>query len=233
MQRFMKITSWNCCLKLGAKAEAIHSLRSDVAVIQECEQLSQDHFEGQTFHWVGHNTRKGLGIIAHEGAAKRDKSFNSCLDYFLPLNFDCGLKVLGVWSFTHRAKARFGDGHKGHVSDAINHYYDWLCDSDRSIVCGDFNNSVIWDKGDKESNFSNTNERLQKLGFESVFHKLTHQAFGEESIATFYHTKQQQKPYHIDYLFVKGGNPISHNIGAFEDWIRFSDHMPITAEIQF
>ena len=141
--------------------------------------------------------------------------------------------MLGVWSFTHRAKARFGDGHKGHVSDAINYYYDWLCDSDRSIVCGDFNNSVIWDKGDKESNFSNTNERLQKLGFESVFHKLTHQAFGEESIATFYHTKQQQKPYHIDYLFVKGGNPISHNIGAFEDWIRFSDHMPITAEIQF
>ena len=69
MQRFMKITSWNCCLKLGAKAEAIHSLRSDVAVIQVCEQLSQDHFEDQTFHWVGHNTRKGLGIIAPEGVS--------------------------------------------------------------------------------------------------------------------------------------------------------------------
>ena len=116
-------------------------------IVQECEQQPFDFFPEAHYHWVGHDNRKGLGILTFEQKAEIDPNFNPNLDYFLPLVFESGLKLLGVWSFTHRAEKRFGVGHKGHVSDALNYYSDWLRDSDQAIVAGDFNNSVIWDKG--------------------------------------------------------------------------------------
>ena len=229
----IKITTWNCCLKLAKKADQLLELAPNIAVIQECEELEQDHFADRTFHWFGHNSRTGLGVLLPQGSAVVDKRFDNSLDYFMPLNLHNGMKLLGVWSFTHRAAGRFGEGHRGHVSDALEYYVDWLNDSDQGLICGDFNNSVIWDRGTKASNFLSTSKRLQELGFESVFHRLEKKDFGEENVATLYHTKQQNKPYHIDYIFCKGGEPVSCEIGSYDEWIALSDHMPVTAKIQF
>ena len=125
--------------------------------------------------------------------AEIDKAFNDKLDYFLPLNLDNGIKLLATWSFTHRAAGRFGDGHLGHVSYALSYYKDWLKETDQGIIAGDFNNSVIWDKGTKESNFMNTNSTLQSLGYQSAYHQLTGEGFGAEKSATLYHTKNKNK----------------------------------------
>ena len=77
---------------------------------------------------------------------------NESLIYFLPLQTD-EIKILGTWAYNHRAKQRFGDSFKGGVSDAINHYKDWLLKDDKIMFSGDFNNSVLWDRGDKINNF--------------------------------------------------------------------------------
>jgi exodeoxyribonuclease-3 len=226
----MKIVTWNCCLKLASKYASIVRLKPDVLIVQECENLPSQFFSDAEYHWVGHNDRKGLGILTFGEKAKIDMSFNDKLDYFLPLNLSSGQKILGVWSFTHRAGKRFGEGHKGHVSDALDYYQDWLNDSDSAIICGDFNNSVIWDRGSKPSNFSSTHQKLETLGFYSAYHKLRGESFGQESEDSLYHTKNQAKPYHIDYLYLKNIKAQNLEVGKYEDWIALSDHMPLSLD---
>mgnify|MGYP006107333909 CR=1 FL=1 len=226
----MKIISWNCCLKLSKKFDAIESLNPDILIIQECEELPLDFFPNAEYHWIGHNQNKGVGVVLFNNSAEVDESFNNKLDYFLPLNLDNGIKLLATWSFTHRAAGRFGEGHIGHVSEAVKHYKNWLKESERGIICGDFNNSVIWDKSNKESNFRETNESLNALGYQSAYHKLNNENFGEEKQSTLYHTKNKNKTYHIDYVFLKGIEPKSVAVGSYEDWITLSDHVPVTVE---
>jgi exonuclease III len=224
----MKIITWNCCLKLSSKFEIIKKLHADILIIQECEKLPKDYFSGAEYHWIGHQDNKGIGVLLFNSKAEIDKSFNDKLDYFLPLNLGNGIKLLATWSFTHRAAGRFGDGHLGHVSDALSYYKDWLKETDQGIIAGDFNNSIIWDKGNKESNFLNTNSRLNSLGYQSVYHQLSGEDFGAETAATLYHTKKKDKIYHIDYIYLKGIKPISADVGIYEDWIKLSDHMPLS-----
>ena len=224
----MKIVSWNCCLKLSKKFDGIKTLNPDILIIQECEELPLDFFPNAEYHWIGHNQNKGVGVVLFNNSAEVDESFNNKLDYFLPLNLDNGIKLLATWSFTHRAAGRFGEGHVGHVSDAIKYYEAWLKESDKGIICGDFNNSIIWDKPNKESNFKETNETLNRLGFRSAYHELTNEDFGKEKLSTLYHTKNKDKPYHIDYVFLKGLEPQSIEVGSYDDWISLSDHVPVT-----
>ena len=224
----MKIITWNCCLKLSSKFETIKRLHADILIIQECEKLPKDYFPGAEYYWTGHQDNKGIGVLLFNSAAEIDKAFNDNLDYFLPLNLDNGIKLLATWSFTHRAAGRFGDGHLGHVSDALAYYSEWLAKANKGIIAGDFNNSVIWDKGNKESNFINTNSTLSHLGYESAYHQLTDEAFGAEKSTTLYHTKKRDKIYHIDYIYLKDIKPISADVGIYEDWIKLSDHMPLS-----
>ena len=200
----MKIITWNCCLNLSKKFEQIKALNPDILIIQECEELPEDFFPGARYYWTGHTKNKGMGVVLFNNTANVDKSFNNKLDYFLPLNLDNGIKLLATWSFTHRAAGRFGEGHIGHVSNAIEYYKDWLDGSKQAVISGDFNNSVIWDKPNGRNNFEEINKFLESLNFKSAYHEKTGYPLGKEKHATFYHTKKKEKPYHIDYVYYKG-----------------------------
>ena len=56
--------------------------------------------------------------------------------------------------------------------------------------------------------------------------------FGEEKQSTLFHTKDKNKPYFIDYLYVKNIIVNNFKIGDYEKWISFSDHMPLIAELK-
>ncbi len=102
--------------------------------------------------------------------------------------------------------------------------------SDGELPCvfgGDFNNSIIWDRPNNKNNFENINAQLENLGFASVYHSNTSDEFGYEKNATFFHTKNKDKKYHIDYLFLRSIEYKSLNIGKFSEWIKLSDHVPI------
>lgn len=227
----MKIITWNCCLKLANKFKEIQALNPDILIIQECEELPKDYFRNATYYWTGHTKTKGIGVVLFNNTAEIDSSFNNTLDYFLPLNLNNGIRLLASWSFTHRAAGRFGEGHLGHVSDALSYYREWLNGSKQAIISGDFNNSIIWDKGHKESNFNNTNQTLESLGFLSAYHDQTKEAFGEEKYPTLFHTKNREKTYHIDYIYLKGLEAIQVDVGAYDDWIKLSDHVPVVVEL--
>ena len=222
----MKIVTWNCNLNFAKKYEHIESMDVDVCIVQECERLNEDYFPNSRFFWTGRIENKGLGILIKNESASLDSSHNPNLINFLPIRSD-NLKILGVWAYNHRAK-KFGDNVSGETIQAIEFYKKWLSDGELPCVFGgDFNNSIIWDRPNNNNNFENINAQLENLGFASVYHSNTSDEFGYEKNATFFHTKNKDKKYHIDYLFLRSIEYKSLNIGKFSEWIKLSDHVPI------
>ena len=224
----MKIITWNCNLNLRSKFENLNHLSPDIAIIQECEKLDENFFPNAQYFWLGKNESKGLGVIIFNKGAKKADIVNQDLVYFLPIQTDL-FNIMGVWAYNHRASQKFGENISGNTSDAINYYESWLSSNSKSIFAGDFNNSTIWDKGNKENNFKNINKRLNQLHFTSSYHTLTSEEFGSETKGTLFHTKNRDKSYFIDYIYAKGMKIENIDIGNYDDWISLSDHMPVIA----
>ena len=225
----MKVVTWNCNLKFAKKFERIESMDADICIIQECEKLKEDYFPNAKFFWTGRIENKGLGVLIKNGSASLDPIHNPNLINFLPIRSD-DIKILGVWAYNHRA-IKFGDDVSGETIQAIEFYKEWLVDGNLPCVFGgDFNNSVIWDKPNNQNNFQNINSKLEDLGFNSAYHSQTADQFGSEETATFFHTKQESKKYHIDYLYLKSLKSSSIELGKYKDWIKLSDHVPIMVE---
>jgi len=227
----MKVITWNCNLNLVKKFEHISKESPDIAIIQECEKLDENYFPNSKYFWLGKNEKKGLGVIVFNHSAKVSESLNEKLIYFLPIETEI-LNIIGVWAYNHRAAPKFGVDFSGNTSDALTNYEVLLSSSKKVLFAGDFNNSVIWDKGNKENNFSNINNKLNSLGLKSSYHEYTNEKFGEESKGTLFHTKKQNKPYFIDYIYYKEMNLSKVYVGQYDEWISLSDHMPVIAEFK-
>lgn len=227
----MKIITWNCNLNFAKKYEYLENQEADIVIVQECEDLKEDYFLGQKFFWTGRIENKGLGILLKDKSARLHSGFNPNLINFLPVETD-SLKILGVWAYNHRA-VKFGDNVSGKTIDAINHYKDWLLQGSKpSIFGGDFNNSIIWDKSNNENNFANINKKLEEMSLKSSYHSFQEEEFGNEVQPTFFHTKNESKKYHIDYLYSKSLKLNTVEVGEYSDWIQLSDHCPVMTEFR-
>ncbi len=78
-------------------------------------------------------------------------------------------RLLAVWAFNHRAKGRHR-GRRDTTALALTHYQDWLSGAS-AVVAGDFNNSVVWDRAGKPSNFASVAGRLESIGLVSAYHR--------------------------------------------------------------
>jgi exonuclease III len=224
----MRIVSWNCNLNLKSKFEKVSDLRPDILVVQECERLPEEFFPNSHYLWVGQNEKKGLGVLIFGGSGKIHSSHRHDLVEFIPVDTDFG-SLLGVWAFNHRAKQRYGEGFDGATEHAITHYEDFIREKSTLGVVGDFNNSVIWDENNSKTPFQNTIERFERLSLTSVYHSTNNEQFGQETEGTLFHTKKEEKRYHIDYLFLRQTGNVT--VGSYQDWIEFSDHVPIIVDI--
>ena len=228
----MRLVTWNCNLSLGKKLDALLSLEPDIAVVQECEQSLQLP-DGYHFVWMGNNPRKGLGVITKELGLEISPLAKDNWGYFLPVSIDVDrLRLLATWAFNHRAGARIGPSYTGNPRSVIATLRDWLEDG-RSIVAGDFNNSVVWDHIGRAARFRDINDDLEQLGLFSAYHRATGEDFGQESKATFFHTKNPEKPFHIDYCFLDESiNCKQIDVAAFPAWRGLSDHVPVIADLE-
>jgi len=110
------------------------------------------------------------------------------------------------------------------------------CIDEKPVVAGDFNWNIIWDESPSPSlcgDFDAVRTQLEAVGVVSAYHHCTDTEFGDESDPTFYMRKQENRPYHTDYVFAPESalDAKSMTVGAYSDWIDASDHMPLGVDI--
>lgn len=180
----MRLVTWNCNLSLSRKLNLLLNLQPDIAVIQECEEALVAP-KGYIFKWRGNNPKKGLGILLKEQEVAVNPLMKAEWTYFLPITLpETGIRLLATWAYNHRA-TRFGSSCIGYPIEVLEALSDWLSEGP-SLVVGDFNNSVVWDKPNGLLNFVSIEAKLSELGFRSAYHAHTTEALGLETRPTFF-----------------------------------------------
>ena len=118
---------------------------------------------------------------------------------------------------------------------ALDHWQDYLR-SAPTIIGGDFNNHVVFDKPVHEGNFAKLDAHLRRLGFFSAYHAHHGVELGAEKEPTHYwrDRKRDGWRYHIDHVYMPETLRhalLDYQVGAFDSWIRHSDHMPLIIDL--
>jgi hypothetical protein len=234
MAESIRVVSWNCNQGLARKSPRLVELDPDIAVICEAGDLPiLDEGRLRRIAWSGPNTNKGLAVYVRRGLrATVDPAWDETRQHFLPVHIDIGggLDVLAVWAMNHRSEEPRPK--RGRTLDALKTYRPFLSGG-RSLVIGDFNDNARWDKRSSRR-FTQAVDQLATTGHASAYHARSGETQGEETAASYFHHYSTQKPYLIDHAFVpERWLPRIHRfeIGAAEDWLKSSDHMPLVLEV--
>lgn len=230
----MKIVSWNCNGALRKKLPAIRHLDADVYVIQECEDPARsDHHEYQAWAsnhlWTGDTKNKGIGIFARRGISLQRIDLDpGPLQLFLPCVVADQISLLAVW--TKQANSPTFR-YIGQVWNYLQLHRDFLRATNSALI-GDLNSNSVWDVWDRWWNHSDVVRELQDLGLRSAYHHSRNEQQGCELSPTLYLQRNINRPYHVDYAFLS--EPLLREakleVGAQENWLALSNHMPLTIE---
>ncbi len=106
-----------------------------------------------------------------------------------------------------------------------------------SIVAGDLNNNVGWDRPGKANNHANAVTTMDALGLVSAYHTFYRLEQGAEKHPTLYWRDRTRTgpTFHIDYAFVPQqdvGLVQSVAVGSYSKWVGrgLSDHVPVIVE---
>jgi exodeoxyribonuclease-3 len=242
----MRLVAWNCAMALHRKFAALRALEPDVAVIAECAaperlaaQLDLSTLAGKPV-WIGRNPNKGLAVFGFNGHRVRLAPIHRpSLRYLAPVAVEgpARFNLLAVWAQNFSAGIR-RKHQPGPLRLGLGHYRDFL-GSGPSVIAGDFNNNVIWDRPGWRMNHAHTVARLATSGHVSAYHARTGEAPGRELTPTHYwRDRRKDGPtYHIDYIFLPRpwlGGLKAVEVGSFEAWCGngLSDHAPVLVEVE-
>ena len=248
----MKIATWNCNGALRKKLAEADSLSADVLVIQECEnpETSTDAYRAWAgdYLWVGESKNRGIGVFPKNGhrvrSLKWSKSFaieglvsksptlhwkTSDLRLFLPFLINESVTALAVWTKGSNDEAF---GYMGQFWKYLQLHREELA-AGTTVILGDFNSNVVWDKPDRWWNHSDVIAELEEIGLRSQYHHNSAEGQGSESVPTFFLHRNRSKSYHIDYVFTSTDltDRCKVAIGGYEEWISTSDHMPVCLSV--
>ena len=231
----MRIITWNCNMAFRKKADLILTYKPDILIVPECEHPDKLLFPINTpkptdILWFGKNKNKGLAIFSYSNFRFTVlDNYNQDFQMIIPIAVTDGqidFNLFAIWA--NNATDKDGQ-YIEQIWKAIHHYSNLLTDT-KTILVGDFNSNTKWDRKHRESNHSNVVKLLEEKGIFSTYHlhyKLTQ---GAEEHPTLYMYRHKNKPYHIDYCFVSKDflkKVSSVEIGDFDEWIKYSDHVPV------
>ena len=139
------------------------------------------------------------------------------------------MTLLGVWT---RQTESYDFRYIGQLWKYLNLHAEALR-TKTSIVMGDFNSNVIWDKRHAVVSHTRVVQQLSDIGLESLYHYAQSVPQGKEQDATLFLQRNLKKPYHIDYAFIPKNRLQSSTIeiGKSSAWLKYSDHMPVRMRI--
>lgn len=234
----MKIITWNCNMAFRKKVDLLLQYQPDLLIIPECEHTDKIIFpEPPTSAlWYGDNLNKGLGVYTFgnyklELLDCHEPSFKTILPIAVSGD-NIAFTLFAIWANNPQDK---GNQYVGQIWKAL-HHYEHLIKSERTILIGDFNSNSIWDKPRRIGNHTHLINTLSLKQIKSVYHHHFGQAHGSEQHPTFNLYKNVTKPYHIDYCFVSEDimlKLIDIQIGIYNEWKKYSDHMPLIIDFNF
>lgn len=235
----MKLICWNCNCAFRTKYTLLPE--ADILIIPESEspaflqnKKAATAFPFSAHLWEGKSAHKGLSIFCGKDTSARIAPFyNDAFKFIVPAEISFRGKNFVLWAVWTQPDGN--DSYNGYVVQAVKAlmFYEKYLDGD-SLIAGDFNSNACWNAHFKQDyNHEKLVNLLAKHGFCSLYHALFPCAHGSEKDATIYMHKNAGKPYYIDYIFAhksKIAAGATLKIGRYEDWIKYSDHMPLFAE---
>ena len=221
------------------KANFILAHQPDILVVPECEHPGKLLFPVNTPKptdtlWFGNNQNKGLAIFSYSKSRFTVlDNHNRDLRMIIPIAVTGGqfdFNLFAIWANNPTDR----DGHYIEQVWKAVHHYDSLLTNTKTILIGDFNSNTIWDRKHRVSNHSNVVKLLEDKGIFSTYHLHHKQTQGTEKHPTLYMYRHKDKPYHLDYCFVSADlakRLRSVEIGEFDFWSKYSDHMPVIVTI--
>jgi hypothetical protein len=161
------------------KCEHLLALKPGIAVIPECAniELIREKAPGST-----QALQSGLARTS-----TRDSVFLPSVilrlssPQFIRINFHTS--CLAVWA-CHKNKNSYEAG-LGPLSRAISHYREFI-EEYPTVVAGDFNDNVLWDKPKRLNSFGINISELAALGLQSAYHHSRGVGQGAEAEPTIY-----------------------------------------------
>jgi hypothetical protein len=220
-------------MALGRKAPSLLALHPDIAVVQECSKKSVDVLSTHGFSglWFGANPNKGLAVFCGNGFALQavGKPFGK---WVLPLRVQgaVNFNLLAVWACPVGTKR--ADNYIGEVHRCLVEHCCWFAEAP-VVAAGDFNSNVQWDANRPGRNHTEVVRLLEGHGLISAYHSHHREKQGVETCPTYYFYRHQDKPFHIDYVFVpKSWQLRSVEVGSFREWGQLSDHVPVVVDVE-
>ncbi|MGL4731544.1 MAG: endonuclease/exonuclease/phosphatase family protein [Clostridium sp.] len=228
----MKVVTWNCNMAFRKKSNIlIERYNPDIILIQECEHGDKLNNLQEKYNilWLGDNKNKGIAVLI-----KKQYNFETINVDIETIRYVLGvkvgdLKVINIWAMNDKNDIK--QRYIGQVWRMLQEYKDNF--DTNTIIAGDFNWNVIWDRTSKTSLYGTLSDvigDLKKLKIESLYHNINNEEFGEEKGATFFMYRKEEKKYHTDYIFASHNiinSVIEFKVGKYDEWKEFSDHMPL------
>jgi exodeoxyribonuclease-3 len=228
----VRIVTWNCGMALARKAPSLLALHPDIAVVQECSKKSVEvlHSHGFSGQWFGINPNKGLAAFCcREWTMKAAGPFGK---WVVPVRVHglVDFNLLAVWACPVGTKR--ADNYIGEVHRCLVKHRRWLSNPP-VVAAGDFNSNVQWDANRPGRNHTEVVRLFERHGLISAYHVHHEEKQGAETRPTYYFYRHQDKPFHIDYVFVpRGWRLKSVEIGSFREWGHLSDHVPVVVDLE-
>jgi exodeoxyribonuclease-3 len=233
MAHLLRIVTWNCGMALARKAPSLLALKPDIAVVQECSKNSVDilHNLGLSGLWFGANLNKGLAVFCSKGFSLQavGKPFGKWVVPVRVHGAEVDFNLLAVWACPVGTKR--ADNYIGQVYRFLVEHDGWFGKAP-VVAAGDFNSNSQWDENRPGRNHTEVVRLFESHGLISAYHTHHGEKQGAETRPTYYFYRHQDKPFHIDYVFVpKGWRLKSVEVGSFGEWGNLSDHVPVVVDV--
>lgn len=227
----MRITTWNCNMGMHRKLDALLALRPDIAVLPECAspevRAARPIYDAATSHaWNGRLLTKGMAVLTFGAFRLRTLPPRASSLHALPVRIEGPVQVplLAVWT----QQPDYIEG--AHQALDTNRR---LFAKGPGIVAGDLNSNAIFD-ANRVLNHSRFVQRMRALGMYSAYHAHHGEKHGAETLPTFFLYRHRDRPFHFDYVFLptRWRRAVrSVELGAPDDWLAWSDHLPLTVTL--